>query len=149
MSSTLRKPSSANDGFFQALPVVPNQFHDDVGYQRVLKRSYPPGYYITCHYASVLTLRITVFLPRSIIDDISPEFERFGQEVLSKRILDCVTDAEKNVPYLKGGGRDAFGKRTSELVVGEGWRELQEFGIQNGYDVLWLVLKSYKLTCCD
>jgi len=88
--------------------------------------------------ADMLTMR-TVFLPRSIIDDISPELERFGQEVLSKRIFDWVTDAEKNVPYLRGGGRDAFGRKTSELIVGEGWRKLQEFGIENGYNVLYSV----------
>jgi hypothetical protein len=86
--------------------------------------------------ADMLTMR-TVFLPRSIIDDVSPELERFGQEVLSKRIFDWVTDAEKNVPYLRGGGRDAFGRKTSELVVGEGWRKLQEFGIENGYNFLY------------
>lgn len=64
---------------------------------------------------------------------MTPELSAFGQEVLSKQILDWVTDAERNVPYLKGGGRDAFGKRTSELVVTEGWKRLQDFGIQNGY----------------
>ena len=37
------------------------------------------------------------------------------------------------MPYLKGGGRDVFGKKTSELVVGEGWRNLQDFGIASGY----------------
>lgn len=75
----------------------------------------------------------SVFLPRDIRDAIKPDLSNLGKEVLSKRVLDWVTDAERNVPYLKGGGRDAFGRRTSELIVTEGWRELQRFGIENGY----------------
>jgi hypothetical protein len=73
-----------------------------------------------------------VFLPKSVITSVTPDLARFGDEVLSKRIFDWVTDAERNVPYLKGGGRDAFGRRTSELVVSEGWKNLQNFGIENG-----------------
>jgi hypothetical protein len=73
-----------------------------------------------------------VFLPKSVIESITPELANFGDEILSKRIFDWVTDAERNVPYVRGGGRDAFGRRTSELVVSEGWRQLQNFGIANG-----------------
>ncbi|KAG4441009.1 hypothetical protein IFR05_003516 [Cadophora sp. M221] len=105
-----RKPSSSNEGFFQPMPVIKNQFYDDPVYQRVFK----------------------FFIPKSILDSVTPELSAFGQEVLSKQILHWVTDAEKNVPYLKGGGRDAFGKKSSELVVTEGWKRLQDFGIQNG-----------------
>ena len=76
--------------------------------------------------------RPTVFLPKSVIESITPELANFGDEILSKRIFDWVTDAERNVPYVRGGGRDAFGRRTSELVVSEGWRKLQNFGIESG-----------------
>ena len=31
------EPSSSNSGFFQELPEIKNQFHDDVSTQRVLK----------------------------------------------------------------------------------------------------------------
>ncbi|KAH7333134.1 hypothetical protein BKA65DRAFT_40425 [Rhexocercosporidium sp. MPI-PUGE-AT-0058] len=110
MSPQPRKASSSNEGFFQPIPVIRNQFYDDVVFQRALE----------------------FFLPKTILDSVTPEFSAFGQEVVSKRILDWVTDAERNVPYLKGGGRDAFGNRSSELVVTEGWRRLQDFGIQNG-----------------
>ncbi|KAH9207051.1 hypothetical protein DL95DRAFT_528095 [Leptodontidium sp. 2 PMI_412] len=110
MSPQPRKASSSNEGFFQPIPVIKNQFYDDPVFQTVLK----------------------FFLPQPILDSVTPELSAFGQEVLSKQILDWVTDAERNVPYLKGGGRDAFGKRTSELVVTEGWKRLQDFGIQNG-----------------
>jgi hypothetical protein len=43
-----------------------------------------------------------------------------------------VTDAERSQPYLLGNGRDAFGRHKSELVVTEGWRKLQDFGLQQG-----------------
>ncbi|KAE8443599.1 hypothetical protein EG329_001532 [Mollisiaceae sp. DMI_Dod_QoI] len=110
MASTSRKASTANDGFFQAAPILENQFYDDVSFQRILK----------------------VFLPQEVSDVVASDLSSFGQEVLSKRIFDWVTDAERNVPYLKGSGRDAFGRRTSDLVVSEGWRELQKFGIEQG-----------------
>lgn len=53
---------------------------------------------------------------------------------MSPQIFDWVTDAEKNQPYVVGGGRNAFGQPVStKLVVGEGWRKLQEFSIGKGY----------------
>ena len=83
--------------------------------------------------AQWLTFLHQVFLPVNVLNAIKPDLSDFGQQVLSKQTLDWVIDAEKNAPYLKGSGRDAFGKRTSELVVGEGWRKLQEYGISQGY----------------
>ncbi len=40
---TTMEPSSSNTGFFQEMPVVRNQFHDDVSLQRVAKRIYVPA----------------------------------------------------------------------------------------------------------
>lgn len=60
------------------------------------------------------------------------EVAQLGEDVLSDKVLACVTDAEKNPPYLAGHGRDIFGKLTSKLVVGEGWRTLQALGIEKG-----------------
>jgi hypothetical protein len=79
---------------------------------------------------------MTVFLPKEVLISVNPELAKFGDEVVSKQIFDWVTDAERNLPYLRGGGRDTFGRRTSELVVSEGWKNLQNFGIGNGY-VIW------------
>jgi hypothetical protein len=75
---------------------------------------------------------VVVFFPRNIRDEVTPTLRHFGQQVLTKQIFDWATDAERNLPYLKGAGRDAFGCKTNELVVTEGWRELQNFGIRNG-----------------
>lgn len=60
------------------------------------------------------------------------EVAQLGEDVLSDRVFAWVTDAEKNPPYLAGHSRDIFGKLTSKLVVGEGWRTLQAFGIERG-----------------
>ncbi|KAM7191878.1 Acyl-CoA dehydrogenase/oxidase, N-terminal and middle domain containing protein [Naviculisporaceae sp. PSN 640] len=105
------EPSSSNTGFFQRLPVLENQFHDDVSYQRIAK----------------------LFVPTSILEKVTPEIEKLGEDVLSQQIFDWITDAEKNQPYLRGSGRDAFGRPKSELIVTEGWSKLQDFGLSQGF----------------
>ncbi|KAK4670538.1 uncharacterized protein QC763_212630 [Podospora pseudopauciseta] len=104
------EPSSSNTGFIQQQPVINNQFYDDVSYQRVAR----------------------LFLPSDILDKITPDATQIGQEVLSQQVFNWVTDAEHNQPYLRGNGRDSFGKPKSELVVGEGWRKLQDYGFKKG-----------------
>lgn len=65
---------------------------------------------------------------------IEPELSVLGKRVLSQDIFDAITDSERNLPYLRGSGRDAFGQpRADSLVVTEGWTKLQNFGIENGY----------------
>ncbi|MBE3046059.1 hypothetical protein IMZ48_26665 [Candidatus Bathyarchaeota archaeon] len=73
-----------------------------------------------------------VFLPQSVAAAKGPEIEALGEEVISDQIFNWVTDSERNTPYVKGNGRDPFGQFKGELVVGEGWRKLQEFGIKKG-----------------
>ncbi|ROT41451.1 hypothetical protein SODALDRAFT_331180 [Sodiomyces alkalinus F11] len=75
----------------------------------------------------------TVFLPPDIRTAVEPELAQLGEDVLSDQIFAWITDAERNKPYLRGAGRDAFGRPRSHLVVGEGWRRLQEFGLCNGF----------------
>lgn len=57
-----------------------------------------------------------------------------------------MTDSEKNQPYLRGNGRDAFGKPKSELVVTEGWRKLQDFGFEKGLVVILHPMDPLKIT---
>lgn len=73
-----------------------------------------------------------MFLPRAVLDQISPEAAKLGDDVLTAQVFDWVTDAERNQPYIRGSGRDAFGKPRSELVVTEGWRKLQDLGFEKG-----------------
>lgn len=106
------EPASADTGFFQSVPKLKNHFLHDPSIGRVFK----------------------LFLPADISRAVRPEITRLGDEVLQQRVFDWVTDAEKNQPYVTGGGRDAFGRPVStKLVVTEGWRKLQEFSIEKGF----------------
>ena len=102
------KPSSSTDGFFQSSPVVLNQFYDDQAFTRALG----------------------LFLPSKVQIAIAPELSTFGDKVLTREILDLVTDAEKHPPYLKTW--DSWGRRRDDLVTSEGWRQLSAIGIQEG-----------------
>ncbi|GAP83935.2 putative acyl- dehydrogenase [Rosellinia necatrix] len=106
------EPSSANTGFFQPQPTLKNQFLHDPSIQRVFK----------------------LFLPADIARAVAPEITRLGDEVLQQHVFDWVTDAERNPPYVAGGGRNAFGQPVStKLVLTEGWRKLQDFSIEKGF----------------
>ncbi|KAI0867612.1 very-long-chain acyl-CoA dehydrogenase [Hypoxylon argillaceum] len=106
------EPASADSGFFQLLPTLKNQFTSDPSIRRVFK----------------------LFLPADIAQTVAPEITRLGEEVLQQHVFDWVTDAEKNQPYVTGGGRHAFGQPVStKLVVAEGWRKLQDFSIEKGF----------------
>ncbi|EGX90750.1 acyl-CoA dehydrogenase [Cordyceps militaris CM01] len=99
------EPSGADKGFFQTPPTLPNQVHDDDSYKRCFK-------------------------PSQTQDEVA----ELGQDVLSDQVFTWVSDAYRNLPYLKGSGRSSFGHHTGELVTGEGWRELQSMGISKGYE---------------
>ncbi|PTB38946.1 uncharacterized protein TrAFT101_006973 [Trichoderma asperellum] len=105
------QPSGANKGFFQPPPILPNQFYDDVSFRRCFN----------------------LFLPFSVITEVEAEVAALGRDVLSDEVFAWITDAEHNKPYIKGSGRDAFGRLQGELVTGEGWRELQKFGLSRGF----------------
>ncbi|KAF4982897.1 hypothetical protein FZEAL_1593 [Fusarium zealandicum] len=103
--------SGADKGFFQKPPVLNNQFYDDVTYQRCFR----------------------LFLPQHVIRQVEAEVAALGDEVLSDQVFAWITDAELNKPFLKGSGRDAFGQWRGDLVTGEGWRGLQNFGQSRGF----------------
>lgn len=94
------------------LPTLENQFLHDPSIERVFR----------------------LFVPADIARAVAPEITSLGDEVLQQHIFDWVTDAEKNQPYVTGGGRNAFGQAVStKLVVTEGWRKLQDFSIEKGF----------------
>ncbi|KAF4472172.1 acyl- dehydrogenase [Fusarium albosuccineum] len=102
--------SGADRGLFQQPPVLNNQFHDDAAYQRCFK----------------------LFLPKHVIRQVEAEVATLGNDVLSDQVFTWISDAELNKPHLKGSGRDAFGRWKGDLVTGEGWRGLQDFGLSRG-----------------
>lgn len=74
----------------------------------------------------------TVFLSKQVASNAESEIVSLADEVISDQIFAWISDAERNTPFLKGSGRDPFGKWKGELVTGEGWRKLQEFGLAKG-----------------
>ena len=74
-----------------------------------------------------------MFVTEDIAKAVSPELSQLGDEVLEPHVFDWVTDAERNQPYISGGGKNALGKPvSSRLVVAEGWKKLQELGFEKG-----------------
>lgn len=108
VKSTPPTPSSSSAGFFQAPPVIQNQLYEDGSIRRGLK----------------------LFLPKSVIDSVSPDLSQFGDKVLSPQVFAWVLDAERNAPYVKQF--DSWGRRRDELITSEGWRNLQALGIAEG-----------------
>ncbi|RDA93750.1 hypothetical protein CP533_0205 [Ophiocordyceps camponoti-saundersi (nom. inval.)] len=102
--------SSADEGFFQEPFVIVNQFDDDVSFGRCFR----------------------LFLPAHIRARTEAEVAALGQDVLADDVLTWISDAERNEPYVKGDGRDIFGRPNGELVTTEGWRKLRDFGITKG-----------------
>ncbi|KAH7326150.1 acyl-CoA dehydrogenase/oxidase [Stachybotrys elegans] len=105
------EPASADTGFFQSPPVLNNQFDDDTVFQR-------------CY---------NLFLSPEVAAQWRDEVKTLGKDVLSDQVFSWVRDAERNKPYVSGSGRGAFGEHRGELVTGEGWRSLQNFGLSRGF----------------
>ena len=73
-----------------------------------------------------------MFVPPSVLGAIDADFERFGDVVLSKQVMDWISDAEHHPPYLRGAGYDSWGHPTTTLVTSEGWRNLKALDIAEG-----------------
>ena len=104
-------PSTIDSGFILSLPKLPNPATSDPAYRRVLEW----------------------YLPRSILDNLKPRLEKFGDEAVSDRINEWISNAARQQPYVKS--RNVWGEKYphDRLMTSEGWKRLGEWGIKNGY----------------
>ncbi|KAL1898747.1 hypothetical protein Cpir12675_001750 [Ceratocystis pirilliformis] len=109
--------SSSDSIFYQETPILENQYYDDVVFQRALN----------------------LFVPQYLVSDTRPDLAQLGRDVIAPSVFEWITDAERNTPYIKENGRDTLSNSDSQVVMGEGWRQLQAFGqsrrfVACGYD---------------
>ncbi|ORE05764.1 hypothetical protein BCV72DRAFT_275758 [Rhizopus microsporus var. microsporus] len=103
------KLASADSGFIQEPPVLKNQYEDDIVLKNILKR----------------------IIPKSVLDDIEPDLNRFGERVIHD-VLAMGNDVEdpSNYPRLKQ--YDAWCKRVDEITTAKGWKELNDVAAEEG-----------------
>ena len=103
--------STIDSGFILSLPKLPNPAISDPAYQRVLEW----------------------YLPDDVLNRLRPRLEKFGEEAVSERINEWISNAESQQPYVKS--RNLWGEKYphDRLVTSEGWKRLGEWGIKNGY----------------
>lgn len=58
MAKPAMQASSADRGFFQEVPLLRNQAHEDVAFQRVIKREF----FLVLHVAKSISLSSSIFL---------------------------------------------------------------------------------------
>lgn len=76
------------------------------------------------------TISKSVYLPPTIHASAKPRIEIFAEEVVSRKILDWVADAERNLPSVSHW--DSWGAKKDELITSEGWKRLWHMGISEG-----------------
>ncbi|PGH12444.1 hypothetical protein AJ79_04280 [Helicocarpus griseus UAMH5409] len=104
------EPSSATSGFFQSPPTIPPQFLEDTALRRI----------------------ISLHLPSPTPSSVEQDLFRFSRLVLSRSHLAHAADAERNQPYLRPLTTFGVENKQDPLVTSEGWRKLQDIGIQEG-----------------
>lgn len=103
-----------------------NQYEDDIVLKNILKR----------------------IMPKSVLDDIEPDLNRFGERVIHGKIYICYSYKETNIglqdvltmgndvedpsnyPRLKQ--YDAWCKRVDEITTAKGWKELNDVAAEEG-----------------
>ncbi|KAJ3340981.1 hypothetical protein HDU93_005845 [Gonapodya sp. JEL0774] len=102
------KPANSYDGFLQEPPHLGNQYDDD----------------------SILKSILGLHLSPEHLATVESDLRRFGDEVVSGKMLEWVRDAEENPPRLKQF--DAWGRRIDQLITSEGWRNMRTVAAKEG-----------------
>ncbi|XP_053324551.1 acyl-CoA dehydrogenase family member 11-like [Spea bombifrons] len=100
--------------FFQEQPKLGNQFLEDTLLQNYLKRHLPPA----------------------ILEEVSQDFERFGQRLVDE-IDSLGRECELNPPQLQQ--YDAWGQRVDRIVTCPAWKRMKELSAEEG-----LVAEAYE-----
>lgn len=102
--------ATSTTGFFQAQPIILNQWDEDTGLERVA----------------------SMFLPSDLAVRLRPQLKQFASEVLDPEVYSWIANAEHDLPYIKGSGFTAFGSpNPNALVTANGWKQLQAFGLEH------------------
>ncbi|KAK4561566.1 hypothetical protein LTR86_004245 [Recurvomyces mirabilis] len=108
--TSISRPSILDTGFSLSLPPLPNPVTSDPAFQRIL----------------------SWYLPDETRSSIAPSLQAFGQEAVSPQIYEWISNAEREVPYVKTRnvwtGKYAYDR----LITSTSWKELGRWGIRNG-----------------
>lgn len=77
-----------------------------------------------------ITRILIAFLPEDVRNAVSLDLSRSGADVISPEIFAHVSDAERNLPYIKTW--DMWGRRVDEVVLSNGWINLRGKAIEEG-----------------
>ncbi|KAJ3210365.1 hypothetical protein HK099_008265 [Clydaea vesicula] len=100
--------ASGSQGFFQEPITFGNQFKEDLGLKKVLKK----------------------YLPKTVYSEIESDLIKFGDYVVCPKIMECVRLAEENPPKLTQF--DNFGHRIDKLDLNEGWKFMKTVSAKEG-----------------
>lgn len=108
--STAPTPSTIDTGFILSLSELPNPATTDIAYQRIL----------------------SWYLPAQVLHTVQPRLVKFGEEAVSDRVNELISNAERQPPYVKT--RNVWGEKYAydRLVTSQGWKELGAWGAKNG-----------------
>lgn len=93
--------------FIQQIPVLENEFTDDIFIQDYLK----------------------TYFPTEQLNAILPDLEHFGKRVANE-FLEWANDAQLHEPMLTQ--YNAFGQRVDEIKIAQGWKNLNDAAAEEG-----------------
>ncbi|KAK9720924.1 hypothetical protein K7432_003820 [Basidiobolus ranarum] len=101
------KIANAEQGFFQDVPTLGNQFVEDEALRSLLLR----------------------LIPSNVLEEITPDLVRFGGRVIED-IQQYGSNIEENQPKLRQ--YDHWSRRFDELTTSEGWRRMHDIAAEEG-----------------
>jgi hypothetical protein len=93
--------------FLQQQPKLSNEFTDDIFLQDFLN----------------------TYFPKDALQEITPDLEQFGKRTATT-FIEWAREAETNQPKLVQ--YNAWGKKTDEIIVSQGWLNLEKVAAEDG-----------------